>query len=133
MRHAKNTIKLGRKAEQSKFAAGKPGLQPHRVESNQDDLGKGEGGPSLCCKDEYHSANGDLHSRRVAFTLTLKVQGARFNWEKANRRSTRARDALATRTDSRVLTVRFHDPTLVRLEHAAKHHLVQIWEEVYVR
>jgi hypothetical protein len=38
----------------------------------------------------------------------------------------RARDALATRTDSRVLTVSFHDPTLVRLEHAAKRHLVQI-------
>src|SRR5271166_4151209 len=28
----------------------------------------------------------------------------------------RARDALATRTDSRVLAVSFHDPTLVRLE-----------------
>ena len=28
--------------------------------------------------------------------------------------------------DSRVLAVSFHDPTLVRLEHAAKRHLVQI-------
>src|SRR5271165_5200280 len=28
--------------------SGKPGLQPHRVESNRDDLGKGECGPSLC-------------------------------------------------------------------------------------
>jgi hypothetical protein len=31
----------------------------------------------------------------------------------------RARDGLATRTGGRVLTVSFHDPTLVRLEHAA--------------
>jgi hypothetical protein len=38
----------------------------------------------------------------------------------------RARNGLATRTDSRVLAVSFHDPTLVRLEHAAKRHLVQI-------
>src|SRR5260370_38006795 len=40
---------------------------------------------------------GDLHSRRVAFTLTLKVQGARFNCEKANRSVLRApiRNALA--------------------------------------
>ena len=38
----------------------------------------------------------------------------------------RARDGLATRTGGRVLTVSFHDPTLVRLEHAAKRHLVQI-------
>jgi len=52
MRHAKNTIKLGPESRASKFAVGKPGLQPHRVESNQDDLGKGEGGPSLCWKDD---------------------------------------------------------------------------------
>jgi len=45
----------------------------------------------------------------------------------------RARDGLATRTDSRALTVSFHDPTLVRLEHAAKRHHVQICEKVYVR
>jgi hypothetical protein len=31
----------------------------------------------------------------------------------------RARDRLATRTDSRVLTVSFHNPTLVRLEYVA--------------
>jgi hypothetical protein len=42
MRHTKNTIKLGRQAEHRNFAAGQTGLQPHRVESNQDDLGKGE-------------------------------------------------------------------------------------------
>jgi hypothetical protein len=45
----------------------------------------------------------------------------------------RARDGLATRTGSRVLTVSFHDPTLVRLEHAAKRHVAQIGEEVCVR
>src|SRR5271165_2995242 len=39
----------------------------------------------------------------------------------------RARDGLATRTDSRVLTVSFHNPTLVRVEHAAKRHVAQIW------
>jgi Bacterial RNA polymerase, alpha chain C terminal domain len=39
---------IGPESRASKFTAGKPGLQPHRVESNQDDLGKGEGGPSLC-------------------------------------------------------------------------------------
>ena len=44
----------------------------------------------------------------------------------------RARDGLATRTDSRVLTVSFHSPTPVRLEHAPKCHLLQIPEEVYV-
>jgi hypothetical protein len=38
-----------------------------------------------------------------------------------------------TRTGSRVLTVSFHDPTLVRLEHAAKGHVAQIGEEVCVR
>ena len=37
---------IGPESRASKFAAGKPGLQPHRVESNRDDLGKG--GPSLC-------------------------------------------------------------------------------------
>jgi hypothetical protein len=31
------------------------------------------------------------------------------------------------------LTVSFHDPTLIRLEHAAKCHVAQIGEEVYVR
>jgi hypothetical protein len=45
----------------------------------------------------------------------------------------RARDALATRTDSRVLAVSFHDPTLVRLEHASKRYLAQIGQEVSVR
>jgi hypothetical protein len=44
----------------------------------------------------------------------------------------RARDGLATRTDSRVLTVRFHNPTLVRVEHAAKRHIAQIGEEICV-
>ena len=39
---------IGPESRASKFAAGKPGLQPHRVDSNQDDLGKGEGAPSLC-------------------------------------------------------------------------------------
>ena len=45
----------------------------------------------------------------------------------------RARDALATRTDSRVLAVSFHDPTLVRFEHASKRYLAQIGQEVSVR
>jgi hypothetical protein len=45
----------------------------------------------------------------------------------------RARDGLATRTDSRVLTVSFHNPTLVRVEHAAKRHVAQIGEEICVR
>jgi hypothetical protein len=40
---------------------------------------------------------------------------------------------MATRTDSRVLTVSFHDSTLVRLEHAAKRHFTHIGEEVCVR
>jgi hypothetical protein len=35
---------LGRQAEYRNFVAGQTGLQPHRVESNQDDLGKGEDG-----------------------------------------------------------------------------------------
>ena len=34
------------------------------------------------------------------------------------------------RTDSRVLAVSFHDPTLVRLEHVAKRHIAQIGEQV---
>ena len=45
----------------------------------------------------------------------------------------RARNGLATRTDSRVLAVSLYGPTLVRLEHAAKRHVVQIGEEVCVR
>jgi len=45
----------------------------------------------------------------------------------------RARDGLATRADSRVLTVSFHDPTLVRVEHAAKRHVAQIGEEDLAR
>jgi hypothetical protein len=45
----------------------------------------------------------------------------------------RGRDGLATRTDSRVLTVSFHDLTLVRFEHAAKRHVAQIGEEICVR
>jgi hypothetical protein len=45
----------------------------------------------------------------------------------------RARDGLATRTGSRVLTVSFHDLTLVRLEHATKRHVAQIGEEICVR
>src|SRR3984957_2880927 len=45
----------------------------------------------------------------------------------------RVRDGLATRTDSRVLTVSFHNPTLVRVEHAAKRHVAQIGEETCVR
>src|ERR1700732_336400 len=45
----------------------------------------------------------------------------------------RARDALATRTASRVLALSFHDPTLVRLEHASKRYLAQIGQEVSVR
>jgi hypothetical protein len=44
----------------------------------------------------------------------------------------RARDGLATRTDSRVLTASFHDPTPVRLEHAVKRHVAQIGDEVCV-
>ena len=42
----------------------------------------------------------------------------------------RARHGLATRTGCRVLTVSFHDPTLVRPEDAAKRHVAQIGEEV---
>jgi len=45
----------------------------------------------------------------------------------------RARDGSATRTDSRVLTVSFHNPTLVRVEHAAKRHVAQIGGEICVR
>jgi hypothetical protein len=42
----------------------------------------------------------------------------------------RVRDGLATRADGRVLTVSFHDPTLIRLEYAAKCYVAQIGEEV---
>ena len=45
----------------------------------------------------------------------------------------RARNGLATRTNSRVLTVSLHDPTLVCLEHAAKRQLAKVREEVWVR
>ena len=45
----------------------------------------------------------------------------------------RVRDGLATRTDSRVLAVSFHDPTLICLEYAAKCDVAQIGEGVYVR
>jgi hypothetical protein len=40
----------------------------------------------------------------------------------------RVRDGLATRADRRVLTVSFHDPTLIRLEYAAKCYVAQIGE-----
>ncbi len=43
------------------------------------------------------------------------------------------KDGLATRTDSRAVTVSFHDLTLVRLDRAAKRHVTQIGEEVCVR
>jgi len=45
----------------------------------------------------------------------------------------RVRDGLAPRADGRVLTVSFHDPTLIRLEYALKCDVAQIGEEVYVR
>jgi hypothetical protein len=45
----------------------------------------------------------------------------------------RARDGLATRTGSRVLTVSFHYSTVVRLENTAKRHIAEIGEEVCVR
>jgi hypothetical protein len=45
----------------------------------------------------------------------------------------RARNGLATRTDSRVLAVSLYGPTLVYLEHAAKRHVAQIGEGVCVR
>jgi hypothetical protein len=45
----------------------------------------------------------------------------------------RVRDGLAPRTDGRVLTVSFHDPTLIRLAHAAKCDVAQIGEGLYVR
>src|SRR5271165_3234347 len=43
MHHREKYDQIGPESRASKFAAGKPGLQPHRVESNRDDLGKGEG------------------------------------------------------------------------------------------
>ena len=45
----------------------------------------------------------------------------------------RVRGGLAARADGRVLTVSFHNPTLIRLEYAAKCYVAQIGEGVYVR
>jgi hypothetical protein len=39
---------IGPEAEHRNLLLANQVCRPHRVESNQDDLGKGEGGPSLC-------------------------------------------------------------------------------------
>ena len=85
------------------------------------------------------SSGGNVPEVRIPVAKGYQVPFARRIREEADIRTgavgliTPTRSSLVRTPISRVLTVSFHDPTLVRLEHAAKRHLAQIGEEVYVR
>jgi large subunit ribosomal protein L17 len=71
MRHAKNTIKIGPESRASKFATGKPGLQPHRA------LAKAKAVRPFAEKMITLGKRGDLHSRRVAFASLRQKEAVR--------------------------------------------------------
>jgi hypothetical protein len=79
------------------------------------------------------SWSGYLCGRRSRRSIQRAYHGRPAKLQHFQRAMARARDGLATRADSRVLTVSFHDPTLVRVEHAAKRHVAQIGEEDLAR